>query len=530
MKAHWRAALAAALVVAACGRPAGERTIRLVEAGESASARWPFSGHRPPPQGLRISDLGSLPAPGAVVDVIMYDGDGDYDSRAAVALPRGGRYRFELEAPAGSELRLALGYVVPENPDGEMRYMVRAAPQGENGEPGEFETLLDEAVPLRAKGSWLDRTIPLDRWAGRPIVLELRVPGRRNGERDTEWAAFANPEILPRRPERLGPNVILISLDTLRADHLGCYGYERPTSPNLDRLAQGGFRFATAISQAPWTRPSHRAMLRGQYPLSHGPTVTPQLPLTLWKEGYRTGAITGGGQISFRFGFHEGFETFRQTDWVRTLSDVTEWLDEQPERSFFLLLHTFEIHDPYGHAELAEGLPSGRIKPGFGKSTWWKMRDSTITPEERTYIEALYDSGIRFTDDALGRLFEALDDRGILDRSIVVVTSDHGEQFWEHGSWRHGGNVFEEMIHVPLIVHLPPGLTEGRPGRVVRQQVSSIDIVPTVLDLLGMAARRAPRDAASGRCSTGPRRPTRPPPSASTPTSRARARACAPAG
>lgn len=476
--------LAAGLATGSCRRPPAEPVIRLVERQEGTSARWPFPNQRRPPSRVTRAALGSVPEPGAVLEVTMYDGEGDYDSRAALVLPRGGRYRFELTPAAGAELRLALGYVIVPGADETVRCRVRAAPL-DGGTPGAFETLLDEKLPIREKGGWLDRRVPLEAWSGRPIVLEFRVSSPRTRD-DSVWAAFANPEILPPEPPRQGPDVILISLDTLRADHLSAYGYERETSPHLDRLAAGGYRFATAVSQAPWTRPSHRAMLRGQHPLTHGPVEAPPLPLLLWRAGYRTGAITGGGQMSLRFGFHEGFETFRQAPWVRSPSVVTEWLDEQPGRSSFLLLHTFEIHDPYDHSTFAEGLPSGRFAPGFGRDTWWRARDTELSAAEKEYVEALYDSGIRFTDEALGRLFAALDERGILDRAIVIVTSDHGEQFWEHGSWRHGGNVYDEMLLVPLIVHLPPGLVDGRPGRVIRQQVASIDIVPTVLDLLGL--------------------------------------------
>lgn len=478
------ASLVAGLPIGGCRRAPETPVVRLIEQQEGASARWPFAGRRRPPARVTRATMGAVPEPGEALEITMYDQAGNYDSRAALVLPRGGRYRFEVTPPPGAELRLSLGYVIVEGIDEALRCQVRVAPL-EDGTAGAFATLLDETLRMQEKGRWVDRRVPLEAWSGRPIVLELRVPSPRTRDAAV-WAAFAHPEILPPEPPRQGPDVILISLDTLRADHLSAYGYERETSPHLDRLAAGGYRFATAVSQAPWTRPSHRAMLRGQHPLSHGPVEAPPLPLLLWRAGYRTGAITGGGQMSFRFGFHEGFETFRQAPWVRSPSVVTEWLDEQPGRSSFLLLHTFEIHDPYDHSTFAEGLPAGRFAPGFGRDTWWRARGTELSAAEREYVEALYDSGIRFTDEALGRLFAALDERGILDRAIVIVTSDHGEQFWEHGSWRHGGNVYDEMLLVPLIVHLPPGLVDGRPGRVIRQQVASIDIVPTVLDLLGL--------------------------------------------
>jgi arylsulfatase A-like enzyme len=474
--------LAAVLALGGCRRVEPPAAIRLVERQEGASVRWPRARARRPPQGVTASPLGALPAPGAVREVVMYDDALDYDSRTALLLPQGGRYRFEVTPPPASELRLALGYVITGAAQGELRYRVRAAPR-DGDEVGNFTTLLEETVDVETDGRWRERRISLADWGGRPIVLELRVTASGGGDL---WAAFATPEILTPGAQRSGPDVILISLDTLRADHLSAYGYERPTSPNLDALAAGGYRFDTAVSQAPWTRPSHRSMLRGQYPLSHGPIEAPPLPLTLWRAGYRTAAFTGGGQMSFRFGFHEGFETFRQTDWVRSPSTVTDWIDADPERSFFLLLHTFEIHDPYDHSSFAKGLPSGRFRPGYGQKRWWSTRDTEYSQAEKDYVEALYDSGILFTDEALGRLFAALRERGLFERAIVIVTSDHGEQFWDHGSWRHGSNVYDEMLLVPLIVHLPPGLGAGEPGRIIRQQVALVDLVPTVLDLLDL--------------------------------------------
>jgi arylsulfatase A-like enzyme len=453
-----------------------------VERGDGVVVHGPQRGS---PAGLKLSAIGALPAPARVADVVMFAGPKNYDSRAALLVARGASYRFPLRVPRRASLRLGLGYIVDPAATGRpIRYRVRVQPTA----GGEATVLLAEELLTAGDGVWQDRTVSLAPWAGREVVLELAVERARRAEAGPAvWPAYAVPEIVPGRLEEDGPHVVLVSLDTLRADHLGSYGYDRPTSPFLDRLAGGGFRFATAVSQSPWTRPSHQSLFAGRYPLSRGSGAVEPLALGLWRAGYRTGAITGGGQVSFRFGFHPGFETYRVSDWVRAPEIVTDWLDEAPGRKTFLFLHTFEIHDPYDHATFAEGLPRGRIRAGFGQRNWWGLR--RITAEEKAYVEALYDGGVHFTDQALGKLFAALEERGFLERAIVIVTSDHGEQFWEHDSWRHGSTVYDHQLLVPLILHLPPDRRRAFGGaKVIEEQVELIDVYPTVLDLLGLAA------------------------------------------
>ncbi|MGH9464750.1 MAG: sulfatase [Thermoanaerobaculia bacterium] len=478
-------ALAALLLALGCrgALDGADTTIRLVQRGDEVAVRWPPRAR--PPQGLKPSAIGTLPPPAQVVDVVMFAGESDSDSRAALLVAPGARYRFFVRVPGPASLRLGLAYIIdPASTGRPIRYRVRLEPVS-GGDP---TVLLAEELRTAADGVWQDRKVSLAPWSGRDVVLELAAePASREAAGPAVWPAYAVPEIVPSGLDEEGLDVILVSLDTLRADHLGCYGYERPTSPFLDGVAARGFRFAAAVSQSPWTRPSHRALFSGQYPLSRGSEVAEPLALSLWRAGYRTGAITGGGQVSYRFGFHHGFETYRVSDWVRSPEVVTDWLDEAPGRKAFLFLHTFEIHDPYDDPTFVEGLPPGRIRPGFGQRNWWGLR--RVTDEEQAYVEALYDGDIRFVDQALRRLFTALEQRGILERAIVVVTSDHGEQFWEHDSWRHGSTLYDHQLLVPLIVHLPPQRLRALGGpRVVEEQVELIDVYPTVLDLLDLAA------------------------------------------
>lgn len=475
--------LALPLLVLGCGSAA--EPVRVLELGESIQVDWPRElRHTRPPKSLRTQSIGAVAEPGRVVELVMYDDERNFDTRAALLAPPGATYRVPVRPPAGSELRLGLGYVVyKDRPAQRIGYRVRVL----SAAGGDSETLLAEEVMTSPKGGWRDHRLSLARWAGQDVVLELAVERGPPAEQ-VVWAAFSAPEILPGRQRQDGPHVILVSLDTLRADHLGCYGYRRPTSPHLDALAARGFRFAQAVSQSPWTRPSHKSLFTGQYPLSRGGAEAERFATVLWRAGYRTGALTGGGQVASRFGFATGFESYRESNWTRRPEEIAAWFDEAPGRKSFLFLHTFEIHDPYDHAGFAEHMPAGRLRPGFDTKKWWALRQQGLSEDERAYVEALYDGGIRFTDAVLGRVFAELEERGILERAIVVVTSDHGEQFFEHGSWRHGSNVYDHQLLVPLILHLPPDLERavGGGGQVIEQQVELMDVYPTLLDLLGL--------------------------------------------
>jgi arylsulfatase A-like enzyme len=482
---------AGTLVLAACAAPPATPPLRLVEHRDVA-IDWPRLDVDLPPGNPEIASLGDLPRTGAVAEIQMHRGAENRDSRAALLAPSGSAYRFRLGLPAQPTLRLALGYVLPGegSPPRNLTYVIKIASPG-----GAPETILEETLRIDPEGAWRDREIALDAWSGRDVELAFAVretfgPGHQDPLEPPEplWGAWATPEVEDRRRRHDGWDVILISLDTLRADHLGCYGYARPTSPNIDALAAGGVRFATAVSQSPWTRPSHRSMLSGLYPSSWRGFRALPLALLLWHAGYRTAAITGGGQVSPAFGFHSGFESYRVEFWIHDVEGVADWLEAGRERPDFLFLHTYEIHDPYTHTRFTDGLPPGRLDGAFSE-TLWRSLHRDLSDDEEAYVEALYDGGVAYTDEKLGLLFDELRRRGLLDRTIVALTSDHGEQLWEHGSWRHGTTLYDHQLLVPLILHLPPELRqqlEVVAGRVVDRQVELIDLYPTLLDLLGL--------------------------------------------
>ena len=303
-----------------------------------------------------------------------------------------------------------------------------------------------------------------------------------------------------------GCNVILISIDTLRADHLSCYGYERDTTPEICSFFADGIRFENAYSQSSWTAPAHGSMFTGLLPARHGVTYGPLIPtLTghptifelLHDQGYFTAALHGGGYVnpvmpSSHIDFERVIE-LRQ-DLGRHLADA---LRRKPEgRPFFVFLHGYDVHTPYAPGKNYFSEPKPEVDRLSRENRYCRYRDAQdrsryldpdSIPSDRAtqeYLESLYDSEILEVDRSLGSLFRDLRSRGVLDQTIVILTSDHGEEFWDHGSCEHVKTVYNELLHVPLFVRMPDaeGIVEPTPV------AANIDILPTVAEALGWPA------------------------------------------
>jgi arylsulfatase A-like enzyme len=295
------------------------------------------------------------------------------------------------------------------------------------------------------------------------------------------------------------PSVLLVTIDTLRADHVSAYGYTVRTTPRLDRLAREGVLFEQAYAGIPVTGPSHAMLMTGRaaralglvrngYRLRPG---TETLAGMLKDKGWSTAAVVSAFPLSRRFGFATGFDayddkfllgesSFRTARWEgRTLrepydrrADATTrraaaWLEQRrADEPFFLWVHYFDPHTPYD-------APAAWRLPAAG--------------DDGTRLRAAYDAEIRFVDDALGKLLDVLETRGRAQDTLVVVTSDHGEGLGDHGQLEHGPLVYEEAVRVPLVARFPQRLTAGVrcPG-----EVELMDVAPTVLELLGQPARQ----------------------------------------
>ncbi|MFH1221387.1 MAG: sulfatase [Candidatus Eisenbacteria bacterium] len=305
-----------------------------------------------------------------------------------------------------------------------------------------------------------------------------------------------------------GPlNVVLIGIDTLRADHLGCYGYSRDTSPNIDRLASEGVRFETAISASPWTLPSFATVFTSLYPSQHGVgsflasmrTTFPTLAMMLLKLHYSTAAFVSSAALSADFKIDRGFEYYyapsfsaeRQADAITR--DALKIIDRPLGKPFFLFVHYFDPHLPYSPPPPY----AAKFNPGyqgpFSKSFTPEMigtnRDrrfdavKALSPTDLEQIVSLYDGEIGFTDEAVGRLLAGLEERSLRRNTLILLLSDHGEEFLDHGGFEHGHSLFSELIKVPLIISLPGRLPKNK---IVQRQVRLLDVTPTVLDLLGV--------------------------------------------
>jgi arylsulfatase A-like enzyme len=307
------------------------------------------------------------------------------------------------------------------------------------------------------------------------------------------------------------PNLLLIVVDCLRPDHLGVYGYERPTSPNLDALAAQGVVFRQAFAQAFWTRPSVPSLLTGLYPSEHGllawekdehgkivgPALSQEvetLAERLQAAGYRTALLAEQVQLSRRYGLRQGFDVYDErageaANVNRAAGRFLDTVGGQPGR-FFAYVHYLDVHWPYCPSVGARG----RFDPGESDIDfcyqWRDLRERILDGElaldadDRATMVARYDEEILGLDWWLGRLFEDLKRRGLWDETLVVVTADHGEEFFEHGKIGHENDLWDELLHVPLIAK-PPAAWAGRRGRLVEGLVETRQIAATFLAAAG---------------------------------------------
>jgi arylsulfatase len=311
--------------------------------------------------------------------------------------------------------------------------------------------------------------------------------------------------------ERRPPNIVLIVVDTLRRDAVGCYGASKhDTTPHLDALAQEAVRFDHAYATAPWTCPSVASILTGQLPSTHGLTAAltglgdgvDSLAEMLKAEGYATAGVISNPHIGRRFGFAQGFDTWAQDQakghqHVSTPGVTREAIDlvrklARGEKPFFLFVLYFDPHYDYKrHPEYGFAGDPGRIT---GKEHIIELEHlaPTMTETEIRYLRDVYDEEVRFTDEGIGRLLGALRESGAYDDTAIVVTADHGEEFVERGWIGHVRTLYGELVHIPLLVRRP-----GETARVVDTKVSLVSLVPTLRQLAGLTPEIGRADAPS---------------------------------
>jgi arylsulfatase A-like enzyme len=309
-----------------------------------------------------------------------------------------------------------------------------------------------------------------------------------------------------RAPTAPPPDLVLVVIDTCRRDALGSYGADPTVTPHLDAFAREHVRFERAIAPSPWTLPSVATMLTGRMPGIHGAygqgknltVLRPEIATgaeVLRDRGWATGAVVNAPFLKPPLGLSRGFEMY---DYVPgtpqsqrragpSVDIALERLEANRDRPDLLLLHVFDPHLPYDPpADLA-----ARAREGY-EGAWEPplrlLKDMRTPgwkpdPPEMEYLRRVYDAEVTGVDRELGRFFRELEERGLAANTCVVVTADHGEEFHDHGGWEHGHTMYEELVHVPLLVKLPAGREVRR--HVVEAQVSLLDLLPTLFDVAG---------------------------------------------
>lgn len=397
------------------------------------------------------------------------------ESRSGMLLPAPSDATWDLEIPPSADLRFATALIRPEIIDGppsdgaEVR--VTFSHDGKDDVVWQGKVKDDTFQQVR---------VDLKELAHKRGRLRIQtLPGAAN-DAHFDYVFLADPVIASRKahPKR----VFLVFVDTLRVDHVSAFGYERQTTPALDALAASGARFTQARNVAPWTLPSTRSVLTGEDPEYY--YDRPTLQGKLREAGFATAMFAGNLYLSANFGLNRDWGMHYVELLPRAKSQLDRalaWLDENGDRDMMMLVHLMDAHLPYKEPDDYRRLFAGDPPETLKREEF--HRDHLVaahlkTKEDRQYVRDRYDNNVRYADDQLARLYERLgpDD-------IVVFFSDHGEEFWDHGGLEHGHTLFDELLHVPLVVK-GPGIEAGA----VDQPVSLLDVAPTVLDMLGLEA------------------------------------------
>lgn len=315
-----------------------------------------------------------------------------------------------------------------------------------------------------------------------------------------------------------GCNIVFVSFDTLRADHVHALGYPRVTTPTIDALASKGFVFTNAVSVAPWTLPSTMSWFTGVYPTTHkvinkfildtggreeianlkklSPGIV-TVAEVFKNQGYRTGGFTGGAGVDRQFGFNQGFEMYTDDlnfgGFKESIPKALLWIEEHKREKLFVFLHGYDIHGQY--------VPDGGYDKRFidfnykGNLTGSKEEQKTLreeglsrgkislTSRDVRFLTALYDEKIARADAEFATFLRAYTAMGLMDKTILVITSDHGEELYEHGQIDHGHSLYDELVRVPLFIILP----NQKNSVYIQDQVRSIDLMPTLFDLTNIS-------------------------------------------
>ena len=366
---------------------------------------------------------------------------------------------------------------------------------------------------------WFDEVVDLKAFEGKNVSFTFKTSSGPKGNKACDWAGWSEPQIssqkLIRVKRKHSPNVILISIDTLRPDYLGCYGQSMNISPYVDKLAGRGVLFKNAIAQSPWTLPSHMSILTSLYPAVHlvqnDISVLPEERISLVEilkgEGYYTAAFVDGGYLSHKYGYSQGFDVYDDTGGhIKKINKkMMRFLEEHFQKQFFLFMHVFDVHGPYqppspynkmfykGNKEDPDNHSMDFLKE-IDYHKYQKFDDVT----DINYIKALYAGSVSYVDNELGKLFTMLEKLNVFDNTLIVFLSDHGESLFEHHIYMgHGLFLYDNEVKIPLIIKPPASNHEKT---VINNQVESIDVMPTILDLLDIPQSKEGQGRSLAKC------------------------------
>ena len=410
------------------------------------------------------------------------------ETRRALKTPVGERVTAVVEVPPSPVMRFAIAASTMGNPVLASAVTFRLSVDGQVV----FEDVVRRSQPNR----WYRRELDLNEYTGKRVRLSFEAD---SAAAESTLPLWGNPVLVERGAVGARPDIVLVSIDCLRADHLGVYGYERDTSSNLDYLAKESVVFRHAMATSSYTLPTHASMLTGLPPSFHGASAgtriseaVPYAPELLAEAGYRVNALVSAPFLSTVYGFDRGVHTYRlmSAKAPRLVDEAIELLREGEGQSRFLFFHLFDVHMPYA--------PPREFRTRFGErprdiTSLLERVESRSPPTSEREVEEvirLYDGEIAFVDRELGRFFDYLRASGAFERSLIVVTADHGEGFYELGEWEHarpwhpGPGLYQEVLHVPLILKWP-GISASS---TVDKVVSHVDVSPTLLRAGGILA------------------------------------------
>ena len=468
--------------------PTPEQTMALLKARSAADGADPQLG---------IAKFGQFPPLGEIRHSHSPD-ESNFSFRTALYAPAPTDIAFPLSIPTGASL--AFSYCLSRETrlghGAHFEVLVRAG--------GREQVVWSRALAaIDGSWRWEEGRADLSAFSDRDVEVILRTRPMR-GNPQSVWG---NPVLdYPAKPA--GPqNVILIAADTLRADRLSCYGYDKPTSPNLDALAGDGVRFEQCIANSNWTCPSFASIFTGVVPSRHGvlsfgartplPSAFETLAERFRAQGWSTYSIAYKSPL-YDGGFDQGFDVSFNVprEYVRCDDNVTEalhWLETNARRRNFLFLHFNDPHQPFNQPAPYDS-SFGPHPSELGIELPVSLHEDVPEREsERDVMRNLYDGEIAYVDDRIGMFLDELKERGLYDDAVIVFVSDHGEQLWEHGAFGHGPDftgkstfLYDEVVRVPLIVK--PGSGAFARGGVVSTQVRAFDVMPTLLELAGLPA------------------------------------------